>query len=115
MYKFKNIMYYSMDELAKAINNPECKEEEELAAKWNLRYKRSSDVFTTSSYVYSKLHAAMKLKQIRYICFKKGECIKEYVAFSIKDVLIFLENYDYKVTKGFREIHDVKVIEVVNE
>jgi len=54
----------------------------------------------------------VQLKLIRYIQFQKGSKNMVYKVFSLKDILYFLDNNDYKVSKGFSKIRNVQVVEI---
>lgn len=114
MLKVDGVLYYSCNELANAINYPDCNRslEQALKREWNKRWNRAEDCYTTYVYVQSKLYAAVKNHQIKYLKYKKNNSGRDFMSFAIQDVLNWIKEFNFPMTRGFEQITDIEIVEV---
>lgn len=116
MIKVDGVLYYSCNELANALNNPDPRRalENDLKIAWSKFYGRSIECYTYSSFVQGKLYPAVRNNQIKYLKYKKNNSGRDFVAFAIQDILNYMKEFDYPMTRGFKKITDMQIVDVQN-
>lgn len=116
MIKVDGVLYYSCNELANALNNPNPRRplENDLKEAWGKYYGRSFECYNYSSFVQGKLYPAVRNNQIKYLKYKKTNSGRDFIAFAIQDILNYMNEFDYPMTRGFKKITDMQIVDVQN-
>lgn len=112
MVTYNGISYYSCTEISNEFekNNPDFAE---LKKKFCEVYEKSDDCYFYASYIQNKLYSAAKRKLIKHVEYQKKTNDRVYSAFSIPDIMDFLDLDEAKCiqmkTKNIVNMHLVEV------
>lgn len=114
MIEFEGENYYSCDEIAKRLDQPEQYGLDMVRLSKKFQEVFGQRTFVYSTFVQSKLYPAAKKNLVRHITYSKKNDARTFINFSLKDFERFLDNTNAeRVSQKLGLIKNIKVVEAV--